>query len=596
MNDILDFSKIEAGQLQMEIIHFNLVSTIEEALDQFIPASRERGIELVVDISPSIPAYVRGDPTRLKQILNNLVSNAVKFTDEGEIIVRVNVPKAARSKPRIQLSVTDTGVGIPKDRIASIFDSFTQADSSTTRKYGGSGLGLAICRRLVSMMNGSISVESNLNEGTTFTVEIEFEASSKRDPLPFTQLSRIKNMPVLIVDDNETNRRILMELCRSWGLNPKEAETGLQGLEILDRAAARHNPVRLVLLDHQMPNLSGLDVTALIFNRPELRDARIILLSSSLSHEEVERARRLGVTHMLSKPVKQSVLLDVLLEAFGLGTGQKKRKADSQAPFPVESMPTMRILLAEDNPVNQEVTMQRLRKLGHDVSLVANGALAVEACKEIRFDLILMDVQMPVLDGIEATRQIRELERDEDFRTPIVAMTARAMKGDEEACIEAGMDYYMSKPFRVAKLRAVLDKLAEFTDLGSVATKEMNEPIANEAYVIDDAVSTMQEEELEDLLAAAEVFQLQYQQDMDDLSAACSGERLDEVNHIAHSIKGAAGLFKAGRLRRLANRMELAAHQKDLTVVKETHEPLLKAMEELAREIHDFLSRKASSH
>ncbi len=595
VNDILDFSKIEAGQLQMEIIHFNLVTAIEEALDQFVPSARERGIELVADLSPSIPAYVRGDPTRLKQILNNLLSNAVKFTDEGEILVRVAVPGGTHTKPRIQLTVNDTGVGIPGDRIATIFDSFTQADSSTTRKYGGSGLGLAICRRLVGLMNGSISVESEQGKGTTFTVEVEFEASSRRDPLPFTQLGRLKGMPVLIIDDNKTNRKILMDLCQSWGFSPKEAETGLQGLEILDRAAARHNPVRLVLLDHQMPNLSGLDVCALISNRPELRDARIILLSSSLSHEEMERARRLGVSNMLSKPVKQSVLLDIVLEAFNLVSASAKKKAGSHAPFQTESMPPLRILLAEDNPVNQEVTMQRLRKLGHDVTLVSDGAAAVHACEEVRFDLILMDVQMPVMDGIEATRKIRQVEQDEDYRTPIVAMTARAMKGDEDACLDAGMDYYMAKPFRAAKLRSVLEKLGDFAELGVVASRELSEPISDEAYTIEEAVATMQDEELEDLMAAAEVFLVHYKQDLSDIKTACKARKLDEVNHIAHSIKGAAGLFKASRLRRLANRIEMAARQQNVEVVDELVPALEKALIELSGEIHDFLSKRASS-
>lgn len=590
INDILDFSKIEAGQLQIEHIHFNLLETIEEALDQFIPSVREKGLELAVNLEPDLPSHVRGDPTRLKQVIGNLLSNAVKFTDEGEIVVRARGLESTELKSQIEITVSDTGIGIPDDRVDSIFDSFTQADSSTTRKFGGSGLGLAICRRLAKLMGGDISVKSQVNQRTEFTVNLYFEASSKKDPLPFTQLDKLKDMPVLVIDDNQTNRRILVDLCKSWGFDPKEAETGLSGLEILDRAVQRKNPVRLVLLDHQMPNLSGLDVAALIVNRPELRDARLILLSSSLSREEVERANRLGVRRSLSKPVKQSVLLDLILEEFNLGGALANKKIAAKSSFGSADGRPLNILLAEDNPINQEVTVQRLRKMGHEVTLVPDGKAAVDICEDIRFDLILMDVQMPVMDGIEATRKIREFEQDEGYRTPIIAMTARAMKGDEDLCIEAGMDYYMAKPFRAAKLRDVLDKWDDFSNAPPVLEISNHDDASEVDCPLSELVTMLGEEEREDLIAAAEVFLKHYEVDMAQLKRAWEEKELVTVNFYAHSIKGTAGIFKATQLRRIANRIEVAAMKQNSEIITGLIPTLEKHLFGLADEIREYLA------
>ncbi|WOO42828.1 hybrid sensor histidine kinase/response regulator [Rubellicoccus peritrichatus] len=591
INDILDFSKIEAGQLQIEHIHFNLIETIEEVLDQFIPSVREKGLELAVNLEPDLPSHVRGDPTRLKQVIGNLISNAVKFTDEGEIVVRARGLESTAQKSQIEITVSDTGIGIPDDRIDSIFDSFTQADSSTTRKFGGSGLGLAICRRLARLMGGDISVRSKVNQSTEFSVNLYFDTSSKKDPLPFTQLDKLKDMPVLVIDDNQTNRRILVDLCRSWGFDPKEAETGLSGLEILDRAAQRKNPVRLVLLDHQMPSLSGLDVAALIVNRPELRDARLILLSSSLSREEVERANRLGVRRSLSKPVKQSVLLDLILEEFNLGGGNAHRKSAAKSSMVPDDGRPLNILLAEDNPINQEVTVQRLRKMGHEVTLVPDGKAAVDICQDIRFDLILMDVQMPVMDGIEATRRIRDFEQDEGYRTPIIAMTARAMKGDEEQCLDAGMDYYMAKPFRAAKLRDVLDRWDDFAESprASEASVSKDDPDDNDCPLVE-LVSFMGREEREDLIAAANVFLKHYEVDMAQLKRAWEEKELVTVNFYAHSIKGTAGIFRATQLRRIANRIETAAMKQNSEIITGLIPTLEKHLFSLADEIREYLA------
>ncbi|MDP0497103.1 MAG: response regulator [Verrucomicrobiota bacterium JB024] len=564
INDLLDFSKIESGQLELEEINFNLVTTMEECLDQFVGQTREKGIELALKIDPQLPAHVRGDPTRFRQILSNLISNAVKFTDEGEIVVTASPTGEADGQARLSFAVADTGIGIPESRQAAIFDSFTQADSSTTRKYGGTGLGLSICRQLAEMMGGSISVQSCLDQGSTFTVEIPFQTLRRRDSVPRKQLKQLEGLRVLVIDDHLTNRTILCELCRNWGFEAQAAEGGLQALDMLDRAISADEPYQLILLDQQMPHLSGLEVAGLMSSRKHLEDAKVVLLSSSLNQDEARRASEMGIQRFLSKPIKQSVLLEAVLELFEVSVPVRRRHpsrtVDSDSPLtaPEEApMKSLRVLLAEDNPINQEVTLRRLKKMGHEVTVVENGRLAVEACQSVRFDLVLMDVQMPEMDGIEATRQIRNMEKSRDSRTTIVAMTARAMSSDEALCLEAGMDAYIAKPFRAVKLRSVLDRIASQTTGDRV--ERVVETAPSRACDLDEVFRELSPEDRDDLLSAADIFLQNYRADWKKLSLAWAKSEFSELNHLAHSIKGGASIFHAQRLSHLAESVEHAA-------------------------------------
>ncbi len=561
VNDVLDFSKIEAGQLDLESIPFDIRESVEEVVDQFSTQAREKGLELAMQIDQRMPRLLRGDAMRLKQVLNNLLSNALKFTDEGEIIVRLKVARRSAGKVSFTLEVRDTGIGISEGRQQTIFESFTQADNSTTRKYGGTGLGLAICHKLVVMMMGKITVESEPGSGSTFTVNLTMPVVAASQEGEIQLLERLQGLKVLIVDDNRTNREILLELCDNWGFEPKAVSGGLDALVALEDASRDGIPFKLVLMDHQMPNLSGLDVVTLMRNRSSLQDVKIILLSSSLVFHESERARAHGVYTLLTKPVKQAVLLEAIFDIFHIQRPRPQFRT-SKSMEPVKQIAPLKVLLAEDNPINQEVTTQRLQKMGHTVILAENGCKAVEHYRNDRFDLILMDVQMPEMDGLEAARQIREIEHSRDYTTPIIAMTARVMKGDEEACLQAGMNGYMAKPFRAAKLQSILES---FFFQGAYQTDRNQRELALPMpYNLDPILLELDNEDREDLAAAAQVFLNHYPLEFGRLKSAWERKDFAAANHEAHSMKGAAGIFRATRFQSLAFEMEEAANNRNL--------------------------------
>jgi len=572
INDILDFSKIEAGQLQLENISFNFLHCLEETVGQFSFQTLEKGIELVVDFDAMLPHLVRGDPTRFKQILYNLLSNAIKFTDEGEIVVRARPMELDESHVRVLLSVTDTGIGIPANRLDVIFQSFTQADASTTRKYGGTGLGLAICKKLSELMGGAIRVESKLRKGSTFEVEIPFGVPAKQPASTPIRLAKLKGLRVLIIDDNQTNRTILLRLCEQWGFVGAGAASGLEGLDLLEVGVRKKQPYQLVLLDQHMPELSGLDVAALMLNRPSLVGMKIILLSSSLNLAESSRAAALGVSRSLTKPVKQKYLLDLILDEFGDDASAHGRRtvAAKTDAAPVRGEPTApgaytprHILLVEDNPINQEVCVKRLTKMGHKVIVANNGAEAVEQYRNHEFDLVLMDVQMPVMDGFEATQRIREIERTRDSYTPIIAMTARAMKGDEEHCLRVGMDGYMAKPFRTAKLAELLQSI-EPSGPGTAATEPAAEAEEkHEPYDLRNLLGLLEEDDADDLLLATEVFVRHYLDEIAALEKAWKSGSNEELFKRSHRIKGGVAALRARRAQRIAQEIEVAARQGD---------------------------------
>ncbi len=455
INDILDFSKIEAGMLELHSQDFDIRESLEETMKALALSAHRKGLELVCDIEASVPQFVSGDATRLRQVLVNLAGNAIKFTDHGEVVVSV---KAAPRKIgsggssdgwELTFAVRDTGIGIGREKLPTIFQSFTQADSSSTRQHGGTGLGLALSKRLVEMMGGRISVESELGRGSTFAFSIVAAAAENGPQACQLDYSNLRGVPVLIIDDNATNRRVLGEWLSQWGMSPILADNGLAALDIL---ASREEPVPLILTDAHMPDLDGFAVTRHV--KENTQAATVIMLSSSNSPGEVARSRELGAEGYLIKPVRQSELFEAIVRILSsrnvFETGATDHAQNGNRTVPAGN--GLRILVAEDNQVNQKLARHLLEREGHYVVVVGDGRQAIRALERGCFDLVLMDVQMPQMDGLQAAVYIRNQEKLTGSRIPIVAMTAHAMTGDREKCLAAGMDSYVSKPIHRAEL------------------------------------------------------------------------------------------------------------------------------------------------
>ena len=467
LNDILDFSKIEAGKLDMEIIEFSLRDCLDDAVKAMSIRAHEKGLELACHILPEVPDALRGDPTRLRQIVTNLIGNAIKFTSQGEVLLRVETQQETGDQTTLYFSIRDTGIGIPPEKQARIFEAFTQADNSTTRKYGGTGLGLSICSRLVERMNGRIWLESEPGRGSTFHFTARFgwqkTSSGKRASIG---LETLHGLSVLIVDDNATNRQILKEMLTGWKMRTAEANGGHSALALLKQARAEGRPFSLVLLDAQMPEVDGFQVAKQIMQDPGLSSPVLIMLTWAGFRGDAARCRELGIQAYLPKPIKHSDLLQAIqtvLNPAGDANSGRPPKPEQSALVTTHSLREGRkhldILLAEDNHVNQVVAVRLLQKRGHKVVLVETGKAVLEASRNGSFDLILMDVQMPEMDGLEATGRIRENEKITGKHIPIVAMTAHAMVGDRERCLAAGMDGYISKPLSVKELFETIESV-----------------------------------------------------------------------------------------------------------------------------------------
>jgi signal transduction histidine kinase/CheY-like chemotaxis protein len=460
INDILDFSKIEAGRIDLEPLDFNLRDCLEAALKTLAVGADEKRLELVCDILPGVPEVVRGDSSRLRQILMNLVSNAIKFTHQGEVALRVQADLKNRQDCVLRFTVSDTGIGIPLEKQNSIFLPFTQADTSTTRKYGGTGLGLTISARLVEMMGGKIWVQSQVGQGSRFIFTLKMEVGTapvKGMAAPVTA-KVLRGVKVLVVDDNPTNRRVLEEMLSRWGLNSTSAECGEQALGLLLAARESETPFELVLTDMHMPNMDGFSLVERIRQKPELATATIMMLSSAGRRGDAARCQELGMAAYLLKPIRQSELREAIGRVLGAREYEGALPLLTRYSLETAGEPTasLRVLVAEDNAVNQRLASRLLEKRGHRVVVANNGREAVEALEKERFDLVLMDVQMPEMDGFEATAAIREKEKGSGNRQPVIALTAHAMKGDREKCIAGGMDGYLTKPIRPQELDELL--------------------------------------------------------------------------------------------------------------------------------------------
>ncbi|HYC50554.1 MAG TPA: response regulator [Gemmatimonadaceae bacterium] len=454
INDILDFSKIEARKLDLDHVPFDLHVVADDVVRSLAMRAHKKGIELSYYVAPEVPAMVAGDPVRVRQVLLNLLSNAVKFTDAGHVVMEAR-GSVEGDRATVRFSVSDTGIGIPKEKQQSVFESFTQADNSTTRKFGGTGLGLTIASQLVGLMGGRITVESEPGLGSTFHVVLPLEIAPATLPEPTPRrFADLRNIRALIVDDNSINRRILRDQLEQWDVKAAHATGGREALDILRTARERGEPFRLVLLDYQMPDMDGLAVVEALQRDAALRDTAVIMLSSVGQEVDATRCREIGIAAYLTKPVRQSALLHTIIET--LTSPVPVPQPEAATPAATDATRRLRVLVAEDNAVNQSLVRSLLQKGGHEVVITTNGQEAVAAFDDGRFDVILMDVQMPVMDGFEATATIRSKELATGGHIPIVALTAHAMNGDRERCLGAGMDAYLSKPLRPDALREAL--------------------------------------------------------------------------------------------------------------------------------------------
>lgn len=460
INDILDFSKVEAGKLELEAIDFDLRTTLENAMDPLAIKAHEKNLELVCRVKPEVPTALRGDPVRLRQIVVNLAGNAIKFTEQGEVVIAVSLEEETEESILLHFSVSDTGIGIAPENITTVFESFNQADGSVTRRYGGTGLGLAISRQLAELMNGRIWLESEEGKGSTFHFTARFGPGDLASmPILPVDTASLHGLPLLIVDDNEMNRKVFMEMTAAWGMKPKAVAGGAEAVQELKTAIDAENPYRFLLLDFHMPDLNGYETVAQLKARGAAENLSIILLTSAGRKGDAARFNDMGISAYLLKPVKQADLLDALL--ISLGVASKKKRSIITRYTVEEVRRKLRILLVEDNAVNQKLAVKILEKRGHRVVVAENGHEALEAIKKGTFHVVLMDVQMPVMDGYTATARIRRWEeeiRPSPGRIPIIAMTAHAMKGDREKCLAAGMDDYVTKPIKPETLFPVIER------------------------------------------------------------------------------------------------------------------------------------------
>ncbi|MDB4870001.1 MAG: domain S-box [Gemmatimonadales bacterium] len=551
INDILDFSKIEAGHLQLDSSRFRLGESLADTVRTLGHRADQKGVEFVLDIAPDVPDTLNGDVGRLRQVIINLVGNAIKFTQKGEVVLRVGVEHRDEDSVLLHFFVSDTGIGIEPEHQERVFEAFQQADTSTTRQFGGTGLGLAISSRIVAMMKGGFGLTSVPGKGSVFDFTALLGISSAPVTTPRSVPdNRLSNLRVLVVDDNATNRRILDGILHSWGMQPTLAASAGEALKILSAADGQADPFALILTDSHMPDIDGFEFVERLRQLPSFASATVLMLSSVNSAEDIVRARALGISSHLTKPVRRSALLSAITEAV-LGAVP----SEFEEPSPVPMVPrgkSLRVLVAEDNSVNQKVASAILRRAGHVAVVVANGRDAVAAIARERFDVVLMDVQMPVMGGFEATRLIRDLEADSDQRTPIIAVTARAMTGDREACLEAGMDGFVPKPIQSALLLETLDHLTTETHFTSSAAADIDDTGGADAAHTD-APHTLDEAALLELvrgdrdLAAelADLFLEDLSPRMVEITAAVTERDSERLRAGAHALRGSAATIMA---------------------------------------------------
>ncbi|MBC7236081.1 MAG: response regulator [Chloroflexi bacterium] len=575
INDILDFSKIEAGKLELEKVDFDLRMLLEEVSDILAVKPQEKGLEYVCLVEPDVPSRLRGDEGRLRQVLNNLIGNAIKFTNEGEVAVLVSLEKETKDMAMIRFAVRDTGIGIDSSIVPTLFRAFTQADASTTRKYGGTGLGLAICKSLVEMMGGQIGVQSELGKGSEFWFVLPLEKQLGEEQPRQSASASLCNYRILVVDDNETNRLLLKKLLQSWGCRYEEAGEAVKALTLLRSGVAQGDPFHIAILDMQMPGIDGEMLGRLIKEDSTLADVELIMMTSLNRQGERERLRRLGFAAYLTKPVKQSQLFDCLVDIIGLNDQAEEEGKPHEEDVVVapKGQSLARVLLAEDNITNQLVGLKMLERLGYRADAVANGQEALHALATIPYDLVLMDVQMPVMDGFEATRRIRSGQGGVlNPNVPIIALTAHAMKGDRERCLAAGMNAYVAKPVTLKALADALEGcLAPHLRADERAMRSPAIPQENETPVYDWATLQENLSDVPDMVVLVlQTFAQDVPQRLSALQDSLRNGDAARFRREAHGLKGAARTVGALALAKVAQQAENAGERGDLEAMNDS--------------------------
>jgi two-component system sensor histidine kinase/response regulator len=590
INDVLDFSKVESGRVELEHLPFSLRETIGDAVKSLALRSHDKGLELALDVSRDVPDWLTGDSGRLRQVVINLVANAIKFTHRGEVVVKVDVDERYDHQAVLKFCVTDTGIGIPADKLEKVFEAFEQADASTTRNYGGTGLGLAIVRRLVELMQGKIWVESTVAEGSRFYFTVRLAICD--DPQPQRIAPRrgaLKGTRALVVDDNATNRRIVSDVLTSWELMPTTCANATEALSELRTAFRGGRPFELLLSDVNMPETDGFSLLEQIRRDPSVADITAIMLTSGDRQEDAARCQNLGVSQRLMKPIKQSELHDAILDALQIEPRKTAAEEASAAAAAPATRP-LRLLLAEDSLVNQRLAVGLLERHGHRVTIANNGRQAVDLASDEGFDAILMDVQMPEMDGLEATRRIRQQERQTGRHVPIIAMTAHALKGDRERCLDCGMDEYVAKPVRERQLLNALRNV--LGDEVALPPAEQPEPISElDDRIIDwDAALKICAGDHGLLRDIAEAFLEEHPRRIDELRRAIDTADWELLHRAAHTIKGSMRYFGAHAVFDRAFGLEQLAASKSLDGAEEIFGLLKQELAKLAPHLINYVA------
>ena len=578
LNDILDFSKIEAGKLDLERVHFDIHDTVDDTLTALALRAEAKGLELACYVDPALPTPLLGDPGRLRQILSNLVSNAVKFTEVGEVVVRVMADGPVEGSARLRFTVRDTGIGIPPEKLERLFDPFEQADTSTTRRYGGTGLGLSISRQLAEMMDGEIGAESTPGAGSTFHFTARFDVPDRARIRPAEEPAPLEGVRVLLVDDNDTNRTILNEVTIAKGMRPFAARSADEAIGLLDRAHEEGDPFQLVVSDVHMPDADGFMLVERIRRDARLAGLPVVFLTSAGQTGDLERCEALGVASRLVKPIKQSELYQVMTRALGVEGVPARLASAPDLPEPVASpplatslpsLPPLRILLVEDSPANRKVALAMLGGMGHSFEIAANGREALDLLAQQSFDVVLMDVQMPEMDGLEATAAIRAGESGTASHVPIIAMTAHALRGDREKCLAAGMDEYVAKPIRRVQLLEALRRTVATGETGADPTPPR--PAAARARPSAGGVirgAPLFQElggEVDVLHEVVDAYVTETLENLRRLPGLIASGASDDVRRLAHTLKGAMRSLGATDAARESFALEELARAGDLT-------------------------------
>lgn len=593
INDILDFSKIEAGKLDLEAADFDIRSILGSTLKPLALRAHEKGLELTGDIASAVPETLVGDAIRLRQILVNLIGNALKFTELGEVAVDVAVDTQTAEEAFLHFQVRDTGIGIPLDKQQVIFEAFSQADGSTTRRYGGTGLGLTISSQLVEMMGGRIWVESQPGEGSTFHFTVRLGVSDKpvdrsRPVVPV----HLVGMQVLVVDDNATNRRILKDTLTKWGMQPTVVDGGQAALTVLRQMADAGRCFDLILIDCMMPDMDGFTLAERMQQDPVFSKSMVMMLTSANQRDDAVRCRELGVSAYIVKPVQQAELLQAIIKVLGTATTRPDDARVERPRLPQHHGPRLKILIVEDNVINQTVARRMLEKQGHKVVVAGNGHIALQTLEEQTFDVVLMDVQMPGMSGFEATAAIRDEERGTGRHQSIIAMTAHSMKGDRERCLAAGMDGYVSKPIESEELTAALAAVVPL--LRDSAATPTAEPQRKQDINPDRLMSSLGGD-LDLLKELVALFVAESPRALQAVNDAISNKDADDFSRTSHFLKGLVSTFGTSNAYEMAQAMDVMGNDRNLTDAETQFEALQQSIQSLQAELLAFVNNEGSS-